>query len=135
MILKEYIKLNEGLRLKPYRCSAGKLTIGWGRNLEDNGISKEEAEMMLDSDVADCILHLYSIFSLDGYENLTENRQTVLVDMIFNLGRTRFGKFRKMIQAVKDEDFNEAAVQLLDSRYAKQLPNRSRRNANMMREG
>lgn len=135
MKLKDYIKLNEGLRLFPYRCSAGKLTIGYGRNLEDNGISMEEASILLDHDIVDCIFHLYSIFSLDGYENLTENRQTVLVDMMFNLGKTRFSKFKKMIRAVKDKDFEEAAVQLLDSRYARQLPSRSKRNATMMKEG
>lgn len=135
MDTKDYIKLNEGLRLKPYRCSAGKLTIGYGRNLEDKGISKEEADAMLDSDMADCIFSLYDIFKLDGYENLTSNRRMVLIDMMFNLGKTRFSKFKKMIQAIKNSDFDEAAKQLLDSRYAKQLPCRSERNAKFMKEG
>ena len=49
--LKERIKKSEGLRLKPYKCPAGKTSIGWGRNLEDNGISKEEAEFLLNNDI------------------------------------------------------------------------------------
>jgi len=133
MKIEEYIKLNEGLRLKPYRCSAGKLTIAYGRNLEDVGISKKEADMLLENDIESCVNSLLDIF--DNFISLSYNRRMVLIDMVFNLGRTRFVKFKKMIQAVKDEDFEEAALQMLDSQYAKQLPSRSERNANMMREG
>ena len=133
--IKEYIKENEGLRLKPYKCSAGKSTIGWGRNLDDKGISENEAELMLTEDINDCIDSLCSIFNYLGLRLLSEKRQLVLIDMIFNLGASRFSKFKKMIQAVKDRDFEEAAKQLLESRYAKQVPNRANRNAEMMREG
>ena len=133
--IKEYIKENEGLRLKPYKCSAGKSTIGWGRNLDDKGISENEAELMLTEDINDCIDSLCGIFNYLGLRLLSEKRQLVLIDMIFNLGASRFSKFKKMIQAVKDRDFEEAAKQLLESRYAKQVPNRANRNAEMMREG
>jgi len=133
MKIEDYIKLNEGLRLKPYRCSAGKLTIGYGRNLEDVGVSKKEAELLLENDIENCVNSLFDVF--DNFISLSYNRRMVLTDMIFNLGRTRFVKFKKMIQAIKDEDFDEAALQILDSQYAEQLPSRSERNANMMKEG
>jgi len=139
--VKRYIKLNEGLRLKPYKCTAGKLSIGFGRNLDDKGISESEAEILLTNDIEDCLDSLRNIFNnfehyyLSENRSLSKNRQLVLVDMMFNLGKTRFLKFKKMIKAVKDEDFEEAAKQILDSRYATQVPNRAKRNIDLMREG
>jgi lysozyme len=135
MDVKDYIKLNEGLRLKPYRCSANKLTIGYGRNLEDVGISKKEAEFLLADDIGECFNSLLHIFNHILFSKLTYNRQMVLVDLIFNLGNTKFLGFEKMIQAIKDNDFEEASLQILDSNYARQLPNRSGNNAKLMREG
>lgn len=135
MDIKDYIKLNEGLRLKPYRCSAGKLTIGYGRNLEDVGISEKEAEFLLVDDIGECFNSLLHIFDHTLFSKLTYSRQMVLVDMIFNLGNTRFLGFKKMIQAIKDNDFEEASLQILDSEYARQLPGRSEHNARLMKEG
>jgi len=131
--MKSYIRANEGLRLKPYKCSANRLTIGYGRNLDDIGITKDEAEMMLTNDTDRCLSALSAIFGDNFLYKLSHQRKVVLVDMMYNLGKTRFLTFKKMIQAVKDKDFNEASVQLLDSKYARQLPERSERNAGMMR--
>ena len=136
METSEYIKLNEGLRLFPYKCSAGKTTIGYGRNLEDIGISKEEADFMFKNDIEDAQAYLYEIFTESIFKHhLSENRQMVLTDMMFNLGKTRFSKFKKMIHAVKDNDFNEAAVQIEDSNYFRQVPNRAKENVSLMKEG
>ena len=121
------------LILKPYKCSANRLTIGYGRNLDDIGITKDEAEMMLTNDTDRCLSALSAIFGDNFLYKLSHQRKVVLVDMMYNLGKTRFLTFKKMIQAVKDKDFNEASVQLLDSKYARQLPERSERNAGMMR--
>ena len=129
----KYIKANEGLRLKPYKCTAGKLTIGYGRNLEDVGITVEEAEFMLETDIARVIKDLDGIFSFRLFCTLSNNRQRALTDMMFNLGRTRFKKFKKMIKAVKTGDFKQAASELMDSRYAKQVPSRAHKNADLMR--
>jgi len=133
--VKQYIRKNEGLRLFPYKCSAGKTTIGVGRNLDDRGISNDESELMLTNDIETSINALMDMFGWSIFCTLSEKRQTVLIDLVFNLGQTRFLKFKKMIQAVKNNDFEEAAKQILESRYARQLPNRSQRNADMMREG
>ena len=135
MNTKEYIKQNEGLRLTPYKCTAGKLTIGWGRNLDDQGITLNEAELMLNHDINLCITSIREIFGDPLYWTFSDSVKIVLTDMMFNLGVTRFKKFKKMIQAVRDEDWPEAARQLLDSRYAKQVPNRANRNADAMRRG
>ena len=129
----KYIKANEGLRLKPYKCTAGKLTIGYGRNLEDVGITVEEAEFMLETDITRVVEDLDGIFGFRLFCALSNSRQRALTDMMFNLGRTRFKKFKKMIRAVKEGNFQQAANELLDSRYATQVPYRAHTNANLMR--
>lgn len=135
MEIKDYIKLNEGLRLFPYRCSAKKLTIGYGRNLDDVGISKREAELLLADDIGECFSSLLRIFDHTLFSTLTYNRQMVLVDLIFNLGANKFLKFKKMIQAIKDKDFNKVADEIKNSRYYGQVPTRAKRNIDLMREG
>ena len=116
---------HEGLELKPYRCPANKLTIGVGRNIEDNGISKEEALLLLENDIKRCIAELKDIFGKKVWYNLSENRQEVLINMIFNLGKSRFSKFKKLIRAIKNEDYNEAALQMKDSLWYKQVKSRA----------
>lgn len=129
---KELIKKHEGLRLAPYKCSAGKLTIGWGRNLEDNGITTEEAEMMLNHDLQLCIA---SANRFDWFDALDEVRQSVVVNMIFNLGLAGFSKFKKTIAAIEKGDFDEASKEMLDSLWARQVKGRAQELANMMKEG
>lgn len=132
MKTRNYIKQNEGLRLKPYRCTAGKLSIGYGRNLDDRGISAEEAELLLGNDIHIAIMECYKVFTFPFFEKLSQDRQTVLIDMMFCLGYSRFTTFKKMIQAVENEDFARAADEILNSNYAKQVPERAQRNAELM---
>ena len=132
MRIKDYIKSNEGLRLKPYHCSANKLTIGYGRNLDDVGIFQDEADQMLGNDIRRSEKDLESIFTEYFLYHLEVDVIIVLIDMMFNLGKTRFSTFIKLIQAIKDGDYKEASKQILDSNYAKQVPNRASRNAKMM---
>ena len=122
--LKEFIKKHEGLRLKPYKCSAGKLTIGWGRNLDDRGVTVSEAERMLDADIAIAKQDLYKVFG-SQVGQFNDDRYTALVDMIYNLGVTKFRKFKKMIPAIKERDWEKARKEALDSKWAKQVGNRA----------
>lgn len=124
---------HEGLRLKPYRCLAGKMTIAVGRNLEDVGISKSEAELMLRNDIKRVRLEL--IASLPCYPDLSDSRKLAMIDMCFNLGLPRFLKFKKMIAALKAEDYERAAVEMLDSRWAGQVGQRAKTLAEMVRQG
>ncbi len=110
---------HEGLRLKPYRCTAGKLTIGVGRNLDDVGITRDEALMMLENDVQDCYADLARIFP--GFHRLDPARQYALVDLRFNLGPSRFRTFQRMIAAVNDERWEQAAAELKDSLWWTQV--------------
>jgi len=128
--VEEYIKRNEGLRLKPYKCSAGKLTIGYGRNIEDNGISLDEAEFLLSSDIRSVTEEIRRL--IPDFDSLELPQKTALIDMGFNLGITRLSKFKLMLKAVNARDFKTAAMEMLDSNYANQLPNRSSKNAELI---
>lgn len=129
--LTEQLINHEGLRLKPYHCPAGKLTIGIGRNLEDKGISEKEAAMLLENDIEECVQDLEAIFQ--GFDLLPESVHLVLVDMRFNLGPGRFRHFKKMIAAVINHDFTKAAAEMKDSRWYGQVGQRGRSLVDMMR--
>ena len=127
---------HEGIRLKPYHCPAGKLTIGVGRNLEDRGITEKEAVMLLENDIQDCIADLKEIFQEEkgGFDLLPEPVQMVLVDMRFNLGHGGFRTFKKMIKAVREKDFHRAALEMKDSSWYVQVGKRAERLVGMMDE-
>lgn len=131
--ITDQLKRHEGLRLKPYRCTANKLTIGYGRNIEDCGINQAEAEEMLRTDIMSVNLKLTSQYP--KYCNLDSARQGVLVNMCFNLGLAGLMKFQKMQAAVLAGDFNRAADEMLDSRWAGQVGNRADELAIQMRTG
>lgn len=127
------IKQDEGFSHFVYKCPAGKLTIGYGRNLEDNGISKLEGEMMLINDISQAEKALPTIF--DNYEFLTPSRKMVLISMHYNLGLNGLKKFKKMIKAIEDDNFLKASHEMLDSDWADQIGDRSIRLATIMKDG
>lgn len=130
--IKKWIKNNEGLRLKLYKDTVNKWTVGYGRNIEDNGISKEEADFMFDNDFARCQKEL-SIYS--WYINQPENVQAALMNMCFNLGISRLLGFRKMIASLNAKDYTTASIEALDSKWATQVGQRAKDVALMMRQG
>ena len=132
--LIDMLILHEGLELKPYQCTADKTTIGVGRNLQDVGITEDEAKYLLQNDI-DRILKEVEHWSF--LEKLNEPRQAVILDMVFNMGVTRFNAntWVKTFAAIQDEDFDEAANQMLDSKWANQVGQRAIRLSQMMRKG
>ena len=132
---KNLTKTFEGLRLKPYKCTAGKLTIGYGRNLEDVGISQAEADMMFERDFAMAESEVKKLLRVNGidWECLIEQRFYVLTDMMFNLGYDRLSKFKKFLYALKKGLYEDAANEMLDSLWAKQVGNRATQLAALMR--
>lgn len=123
----------EGMKLKPYRCPAGKLTIGVGRNLEDKGLSNEEALFLLQNDIIEAVKELKKAFLF--FDSLNETRQIVLIDMCFNLGINGLKKFKKMIKALENQDFSLASKEMLSSYWAKQVGARARSLALLMETG
>jgi len=130
MKTEDYIIKHEGIRLMPYVDSVGKTTIGIGRNLDDKGITKEEALYMLENDLAWVDRELHSIFEEFSY--MPTNVKLVLTDMMFNLGKSRFLGFKNMIQAIKNKDYREAARQAKDSKWCEQVGIRCEDNYNLL---
>ncbi|MBF0453690.1 MAG: lysozyme [Magnetococcales bacterium] len=131
--LKEQLILHEGLRLKPYHCSANKLTIGVGRNLDDVGITEEEALFLLGNDIARVIPELDR--NIPAFTDLDETRKRVLIDMGFNLGISRLLQFRRMLAALEQGDYQNASIEMMDSRWARQVGSRAERLKHMMKTG
>ena len=127
------LRLHEGERLKPYRCTAGKLTIGVGRNLEDRGISREESAMLLANDIVNEEREL--LRALPWVATLDEVRQRVLLDMSFNLGLVGLLAFKNTLAAIEAGEYQRAASMMLDSRWAKQVGQRAERLSRMMATG
>lgn len=120
---------HEGLKLQPYKCSAGKLTIGVGRNIEDNGITQDEAIYMLRNDIKRCRDELGKFHLSLG----TGAREAAIVNMLFNLGLPRFTAFKNMIMALSLGQWEVAAEEMLDSKWAKQVGQRAQTLADMVR--
>jgi len=127
------IKRHEGLRLKPYRCPSGKLTIGWGRNLEDRGIDELEAERLFDRDWHDAEDGATTL--VKNWNQLSQNRKSVLVDMVFQMGLEGVKKFQVTLFHIENENFQTAAFHMRNSLWAKQTPERAEEDAKLMEEG
>lgn len=127
--VKELLTLHEGVRLRPYRDSVGKLTIGIGHNLDDLGISRSVASHLLDEDLAHAIkgARLYSWF-----DELSDVRQAVIVDMIFNMGRGSFRGFKKFKRALSRRNYYEASLEMKNSKWFRQVGRRGIRLCAMM---
>ena len=144
---------HEGLELMPYEDSLGISTIGIGRNLVDRGISdlelthmgkdmssvyewgitKENAYYLAENDIK--IVEMEVCKKHPCVVELDQVRQRVIIDMAFNMGVPRLGKFKKMWKAIDNKDFPSAKIEMLDSRWAKQVGNRAVRLSNAMETG
>jgi lysozyme len=131
--LKGLLTQHESYRKFPYSDITGHLTVGIGRNLSDRGISLTEASYLLDDD----IIYFYSRLSslLHFFTQLDENRQIALVDMCFNLGVQGFLNFKNMILALESGDYERAAKEMLDSKWAEQVGARADTLSNIVRTG
>ncbi len=134
MTLVDDLIRDEGLKLKPYRCTAGKLTIGVGRNLDDVGISHQEALDLLTNDIvrvrAECAKQAWWP-SVQG----DQVRERAMLNMCFNLGIVGLSKFTNTLAAVKAKDWKRAAAGMRASLWAKQVGARAERLAVMMETG
>ncbi len=151
--LLDQLVLHEGLELLPYEDSLGIDTIGIGRNLKHRGLSeselghigkdlsdifewgitKEQAYYLAKNDIE--IVEKEVCEAHPCVLELDEIRQRIIIDMAFNIGVPRLNKFKKMWKAIHEENFEEAKIQMLDSRWANQVGNRAVRLSNAMESG
>ena len=123
MDIKELILKHEGLRLKPYKDTIGKMTIGVGRNLDDVGISENEAMIMLESDINNAKIQLST--RLPFTDRLPETVKMVLIDMAFNMGIGGLSGFKNFLTYLSNGDYQSASSEMLNSGWAVQVGTRA----------
>lgn len=132
-MVRNLLASDEDFRQFPYTDTTGNLTIGFGRNLNSVGISRPEAQELLTNDInyfAAAIADSHSFF--DG---LCPARKLVVIDICFNVGLNGFSKFVLLLAALGEGNYEQAAIEILQSKAAAQLPKRYQRLAQMMRTG
>lgn len=141
MNIEKLLMIEEGFRAKPYYCSEGYPTIGVGTKIGKKGVPLDSftftvneitAKMML-IDELDRIME--RLESLSWYNSLSENRQIIIESMCYQMGVAGVLKFRNMIRAIEAGDFRYAAVEMLNSRWARQTEGRALRHADVMELG
>lgn len=137
------IKRHEGYRDRVYLCSEGVPTVGWGHTFPKGEappvgtqFTYEQTEEFFRNDM-EKVEKDYNQLKLTypGLKQLTPTRQGVVKNMIFNLGLSRLRGFKKMLQALNNGDYNTAADEMLDSKWAKQVGRRAIELSNLMRKG
>lgn len=133
--LREQLKIDEGVKYEIYKDHLGYPTFGIGHLITDNDpeydlpigtkISEERVNEVFNTDVKKFINETKKIFP--DLDDKPENIQLVLVNMCFNLGAPRLSKFKKFIDAINDEQWIEAAIEMMDSRWATQVGPRAER--------
>ena len=127
------LKVHEGVRSKVYLDTEGIETIGVGRNLRDRGLSDDEIELMLANDIRDFQEEVERAFS--WWSDLDDVRQRVVVDMAFNMGLGSLSKFVNTLSHIENGRYEEAGVEMLDSKWARQVGDRANVLSNMMKTG
>ena len=133
--LIEMIKRHEGSEKFCYKCSTGYETIGVGRNISKNGLglSDNEIEYLLQNDIDRIVTELTEEY--DWFNELDSVRRDALIDISFNLGQTKLRSFIKALDAMSNEEWEEAADQFMDSRWSRQVGNRAKELTEMIRTG
>lgn len=130
--LTDQLVRDEGLRLKPYTDTVGKITIGIGRNLDDVGISESEARYLLKNDITKVVSQLTKV---EWFNGLDEVRQCAIANMAFNLGVEGLLDFKNMIDCLKCAKYKLAAEHALNSKWARQVGRRANRIAEQLATG
>ena len=125
--LKVMLVRDEGLKLKPYRCTAGKLTLGVGRNVDDVGITEATAFQMLDEDVATAEAGCASLFGAQAWSSWSEIRRLGWVNFVFNLGVVGASTFQGALRAAKGGNWAEVERHLKASKWYGQVGSRAER--------
>jgi len=134
--LIEMLRKHEGVETHAYKCTADKITIGVGRNIDPAGglgLSQDEIDYLLTNDIKRVTAELDKAFP--WFSVLDEVRRYALIDLCFNLGLTRLKLFRLALGAMENQDYETASKEFLDSNWAKQVGTRAITITDMIRSG
>jgi lysozyme len=130
---KEAVKKEEGYRLETYKCTEGHLTGGYGHKMLKGETPPTDHAGWLkifERDFARAMTGADDLLML--CPNIHETARHIVVEMVYQMGAYGVSRFKKFLQALQDSDYKEASVQMLDSRWAKQTPNRANRMSERM---
>ena len=130
--LREAVKLSEGYRARVYKDTLDIDTIGYGFAIKDLELDEDICDMILDKKLNKLIKDVDNKFSF--MDDIAVEAQDVVYEMCYQLGINGFSKFKKTIAYLRDEDYKMAAIEMLDSRWAKQTPNRAKRLSNIIKD-
>ena len=134
------VKLSEGFRDHIYKDTEGFATIGWGHKVvhEDNfeegkTYTKEELQEVFDKDLNKAIGLARQLMEENNVRDLPTTAQHTITEMCFQLGKSGVSKFRNMWNALQNRDFNTASLEMLDSKWNRQTPNRCKKLSDQMK--
>ena len=137
--LLESVKKHEGYRNKVYLDTLGKRTVGVGHlcveDFWEDDTEYEESFLMdiLEKDLQEAIRGAKELMEEHGCADIDDRAEEILIEMVFQLGRTGVSKFRNMWKALSEHNYVGASFEMLDSRWAKQTPNRAKNMADQMK--
>ena len=149
-IVRQQLREDEGFRNNIFRDTVGKRTVGFGFNVDDPTVSKllppevvmggrplneKEAEGVLNKLIDRAAGDAKAFVGEDVFNKLDPVRQSVLVNMSFQLGSPRLRTFKKFRDALQKGDFERASFEIMNSKFARQVPNRASRNSKRIRKG
>lgn len=138
-LIREIIEREEGWREKPYLCSEGYPTIGYGFKIGTQGaninqfrftLPRQVGDLWLDANIRELRLNLNNKLS-----GLNEARQAIILSMCYQMGIDGCLRFKRMWQAIEQRDYQSAAVEMMDSQWSKQTPSRALRHRDVMSLG
>lgn len=140
MTIFDLLEYEEGFSSTPYICTEGYVTIGYGSKLSVKGAPLELFTLTVSKKTAQCMLeeHLKEVdkyLSTKPLSYANKDRYTILQSMCYQLGSSGLNGFKNMWKAIESGDWEEAAKQALDSKWARQTPERANRHAEVLRTG
>ena len=144
-VLRQEISRDEGDRHDPYcdvcgktcanghLCPGGSVTIGVGHNLSRNPISQRVCDLLFEGDLREAIEGAERV--VPGFQGLTDRRQEAFVNMVYQMGASGVANFKKAMARVREEDWEGARREILDSEYGRKHPRRAQRVAQVVFEG
>ena len=131
MSLLKSIKYHEGFRSTVYQCTEGYDTIGYGFAIKDLVLDEDIAELILLRKLEKLQHRIASTFG--WWYNSPKTVKNVVTNMCYQLGISGFSKFKKTIYLLETEQYEDASIEMLDSLWAKQTPNRAKELSEALR--
>lgn len=129
--LLKRIKHHEGFRSRVYKCTEGYDTIGYGFAIKDLEMDEDVAELILMKKLDDLMNRIMKTF--DWWKFAEDNVKDVVIEMCYQLGIRGFSKFKKTINHLENKRYGKASAEMLDSKWARQTPNRALELSNIIK--